>query len=285
MVGSCLPAALFAFNNNCPIFFTEPKKPFRFDHLEPEQDLSFLRLPMAGQNLTTFEGDKNVGAPKTLLWERIFFLLSLNGKVPLSNLCHSMRYNEKSITCSNEYSKIAEIYFNKCVYFGDRHLSGIEVAKTNTERDYTCYDWVAFHKGGKHEIDYLKTKDAFVSEVWFYPSDRIDGNTKVKDACVVSRLSEAQLADFDFSETMARFKLIHEMETRGMKGVFNGYGKTGKAKYYKHRTSSRGREKYSLDTQSKTQSDRFEVSKESEESMLQALQSCSVDYSRFLINL
>ena len=58
-----------------------------------------------------------------------------------------------------------------------------------------------------------------------YGSDRIDGNTPVRDACAVSNLDKQQLVNFDFSQTMAKFKTIQTMKDNGMRGKFNGYTK------------------------------------------------------------
>jgi len=238
VIGSSLSAVLYAFNNKYPIFFAEERRPFRFDYFEPALDLSCLKIPGAAKSLTTFEGKKKVGVAKELLWERLLFLLSLDGKVPLSNMCHNIRYADDSIICSNEYSKIAEIKFNECFYFGDSAGFGFTKEKVLANRRYVCYDYIAFHRGGKHDIDHIMTQDDFINETWFYSSDRIDGKTPVKDACARSILTEEQLIDFNFSETMARFKVVNEMEKRGMKSVFNGYSPTGRPKYYKFKTKT-----------------------------------------------
>ena len=236
VIGSSLSAVLYAFNNKFPIFFAEERRPFRFDYLEPALDLSCLKIPGAAKSLTTFGGEKNIGVTKELLWERLLFLLSLDGNAPLSNLCHSIRYDGDRVVCSNEYSKIMEFKFNECIYFGDKKSTGFVSQKGLDEDSYVCYDYIAFNKGGKHEIDHIRTNDDFVSEIWFYSSDRIDGNTPVRDACAVSKLTGVQLTDFDFSETMARFKVVHEMEQRGMKGLFaGGYTTAGNPKHYKFR--------------------------------------------------
>lgn len=237
VIGSSLGALLFAHENQYPVFFTEAQRPFRFDYFEPDVDLSCLKIPGAAKSLTTFEGEKNIGTPKELLWERLLFLLSMAGAVPLSNLCVTMRYGNKTITCLNEYSKIAEIEFERAYYFGDRGLFGIKRQKKVADPTYICYDWIAFNRGGKHEIDFIETADNFVQQLWFYPSDRIDGATSIKDVCVLSQLTQQQLLSFEYSETMARFKMLHEMESRGMKGPFNGRGPNGNAKHYKFRTA------------------------------------------------
>mgnify|MGYP003112953201 CR=1 FL=1 len=280
-----MSAVLYAFNNNLPIFFAECRRPFRFDYLAHELDLSCLKIPLEVKNLTTFEGNKIVGSPKEILWERLLFLLSLDGKLPLSNLCSNIRYDGQRVVCSNEYSKIMEFAFKECIYFGDAKSSGFVVQKQLDDEKYLCYDYIAFNKGGKHELDYIKTEDDLVSEIWFYPSDRIDGATAVKDAIAVSTLTHEQLHDFDFSETMARFKVVSEMETRGMKGLFNGYGTSGKPKHYKFRTTGAGRETNKRRNANKSQTENVKVPKENEGALLKNLPQSSVAYDRFLKNL
>ena len=264
--GSSLTAVLYAFIHNYPIFFAEERRPFRFDYFSPELDLSALKIPTCNKSLTTFDGVKLLGQPKELLWERLLFLLSLDGKAPLSNACHNIRYDGDTVVCSNEYSKIMEFKFNECYCFGDQDSLGFAEQKALDEDTYICYDYIAFNKGGKHEVDYIKTADDFVSEIWFYPSDRIDGNTPVRDACAVSYLTSADLQDFNSSETMARFKVIHEMESRGMKGPFaHGYTTAGNPKHYKFRTTSIRRETYKQTNEFKAQASNILLPKIDEE--------------------
>ena len=285
VIGSSLNAVLYAFNNELPIYFAEERRPFRFDYLDPELDLSFLKLPAQTKSLTTFGEDKLVGTQKVLLWERLLFLLGLSGKAPLSDRCASMRINNRSLICSNEYAKIAEVEFKTAYFFGDDKCSGLLSEKEVANKPMICYDWIAFHRGGKHEIDYIETEDSFVKQIWFYPSDRIDGATKVKDACIVSFLSKDDLTSFDYSETMARFKAVSEMENRGMKGVFNGYSPTGKPKYYKFRTSNIAREKRAqFDSPWEDQVD-VKAPSITGQTLLEDLQETHVSYHRLLRNL
>jgi len=284
VVGSSLQAVLFAFNNELPIFFSEIRRPFRFDYFEPALDLSAVKLKNSQKNLVTFGKDKVIGIQKELLWERLLFLLSLKGNVPLSTLCYHLRRSSNSFVCSNEYSKIAEIAFKECYYFGDNNCTGIRTEELANE-SYVCYDWVAFNRGGKHDIDLIETEDDFVSQIWFYSSDRIDGKTKVKDACLVSYVAEEDLTNFDYSETMARFKAVSEMEKRGMKGKFNGYSPTGRPRYYKFRTSHIYRTKYKERSSSWIEEDGIKAPRVKEEDLLQALPQAALAYDRFLRNL
>jgi hypothetical protein len=282
VVGSSLTAALFAFKNGYPMVFTEADRPFRFDFLEPNNIYENLKIPATSKEINTFSGVKQVGVPKEILWERLMFLLSMDSKIPLSNLCNSIRNIDGTIGCFNEYSKIAELKYVNCFYFGDNNANGFVSKKDLAEKQFLCYDWIAFNRGGKHEIDYIETDDEFVKQIWFYPSDRIDGNTAVKDACAVSVLSESDMLDFNYSETMARFKLVHEMEARGMKGKFNGYGPNGKPKYYKFRTTSIARTKHQRANSIKPQSEHVKIPQVSEEDLLENLQQTQLDTNRFL---
>ena len=283
VVGSSWEAVLCAFANEYPIFFADERRPFRFDYLGPDADLSCLKILNQAKSLMTPRGPKIVGYSKELLWEKLLFLLAVEGRSPLSNLCGAIRYDGSTVVCSNEYSKILEFTFNECLYFGDRNASGFVEQKALDVPKYICYDYIAFNKGGKHEIDYIKTEDDFVSEIWFYSSDRIDGNTPVKDACAVSILTEEQYSDFDFSQTMARFKTVHEMEARGMKGTFaHDYTTAGNPKHYKFRTTSLYRERSQQTNEPTPQASNITIAQINEKDLLKSIPEACMAYDRLL---
>lgn len=282
ILGSGLSAFLLGWQNFWPVIFSDIEKPFRFDYFEPDVDFSLIGFSNKEQSLLTFDEDIKIGLPKYLLWERLHFMHSLNGMVPLSNLCTSFRVSDNLITCFNEYSKISEIRFNKCHYFGDNNVNGLLEKNTLDSEEYICYDWIAFNKGGKHDIDYIETDDDFCKQIWFYSSDRIDGNTSVKDACVVSQLTQEQLSHFDYSETMARFKLVNEMEKRGMKGLFNGYNSAGNPRHYKFKTSHIRRERKQTNQNYEFKTKGFENAQISKEDYNQMLQSVRLDTNLLL---
>ena len=283
VIGSSLSALLFAIKNDYPLFFAEERRPFRFDYLEPETNLAFLKIPgRPTKSLTTLGKEKSIGVPKELLWERLLFLMSLKGNVPLSNLCHNIRYDGERVVCSNEYSKIMEFRFDKCHYFGDKNSIGF-IEKTNLDEEtYICYDYIAFNSGGKHEIDFIHTGDDFISEIWFYSSDRIDGNTPVRDACAVSKLTSDQLNDFDFSETMARFKVMQTMKDNGMRGPQNGFTKKGTPRHYNFRTSCIRREIRGFEDQLRPSAENIEIKKEDEKALYRSLKGGTRPYNIIL---
>ena len=237
VIGSSLLAVLYAYVNGLPLFFTKKESPFRFDYLGAGIDLSSVAIENKSQILHTPDGPMEIGTSRLILWERLIFLLSLRGHLPLANLCHKIRYDEEGIVCSDEYSKIYEFNFNTCYYCGDSNTFNIASHHDSGAHKYTCYDHIAFHRGGKHELDYISTPDEFVGEIWFYSSDRVDGNTGVKDACIVSKLSADELRDPAYSETMARFKTEKILQDHGLRGPINGYTPKGAPKYYNFKTS------------------------------------------------
>jgi len=284
VIGSNLRALLYAFNHKLPLFYTGLQRPFRFDYLDIHQDVSSIGSFKAPSALHTHEGTIKVGPPKERLWEKLLFILSLNGQAPLSTQCQSMRYNGETLICSNPYSKIMEIQFDKAYYFGDDQCQGL-FEKEVAPAAYTCYDWIAFNRGGKHEIDLIETPDDFVNQIWFYPSDRIDGNTSVKDACIVSVLTEEQMLHFDYSQTMARFKMLAAMQERGMRGLFNGYSSTGRPKYYKFRTTIIGRERRAQSYGTLSPVEKVTLVTTSEADLLAALPENTPHYQRILEHL
>jgi hypothetical protein len=92
-MGSSLQALLYAFAEKLPIVYTNARKPFRFDYLDPQADLSCLKMNMQSSFLNTFKGRVEVGIPKHLLWERLIFLLNLHGQNPLSNMAATVRFD------------------------------------------------------------------------------------------------------------------------------------------------------------------------------------------------
>jgi len=227
VVGNSLDAVVFAFNNGYPIYFAHSERPFRFDYLDPDIDLSCLKMPTCNKSLTTFNGEKPVGISQEALWERLLFIMSIVGHAPLSDMCNSIRHDDSKITCFNEYSKIAEVRYEKMYNF----------KRDDKNSKLLCRDWVAFNSGGKHDVDLIETSDDFVNQIWFYQSDRICGNTMVKDACAVSVIDDEAIEDFEYGQTMVRFKVVKEMKDRGMKGLLSSYGPNGNPKHYDFKTS------------------------------------------------
>jgi hypothetical protein len=248
VIGSSIDALLYGFANSYPVYFAECRKPFEFEYFDKDVQL---------ENFHIADKEYLFGVPKIILWEKLFFLLSMQGLLPLSNYCDTIRHNGNSLSCSTEYEKLCEISFDKCYYFGDNKTYKLVNERKIKNARYKVYDRIGFNRGGKHDVDYLQTGDNFVREVWFYSSDRICGNTGVKDACVLSILTDEQLADNSYTQTMTSFKLIDLMKKNGMRGKFNGYNKYGTPRYYNFRTSHIDRSIFLMDQPEWRETDRI----------------------------
>ena len=243
VVGSSLRALLFAALNDFPVFFTTPEKPIEFDHFDSSVDLSSWRLHNEPQVWTTPDGETQTGQSKIALWEHLFFVLGLKGLTPFSSVCNSLRLDTNELTGYSEYAKLRTVEFGMCHYF-DEHATYSLLRSENTQRNYEVYDTLAFMRGGKHHLDLIESSDPFCNKTWFYPTPRVDGKSPFKDACVVSILSDDQIDDFDFSETVVRLTTVQKMKDLGLRGPRNGYQEDGSIRYRSFKTEALDRRKY-----------------------------------------
>ena len=283
VVGSSLRAVLFAAKRQLPIYFSKPDRPHQFDMFLPEQDLSCFHLNNEAKVWKGHGFSETWGIRKEILWERLLFLHSLKGLVPFADFCKNIRVIDNTLTGFSEYAKLHSIDFGKCFYFDPQGTYQLLSESTkNKLKTYKVYDRIAFRRGGKHKIDIIRTDDEPSQQIWFYPSPRIDGRTLVKDACSVSILSEDQIDDFDFSETITRLKLIEEMRSRGMRGPQNGYQISGAPRHRSFKTETINREKYLLSSPIWVETDQIKVPTIKEQTLLRSLPSISKHYKRTL---
>jgi len=224
VVGSSLRALLFAAKNDYPVFFSKPEKPHKFDFFPKSANLSSWKLHNDEKVWKKAKGRRTTGQPKFHLWEHVLFVLGLKGLVPFSDFCYSLRFDKNTLTGFSEYAKLRTIEFGVCYYF-DEHGTYNLLRSRVTEKKYIICDTFAFLSGGKHHIDLIESKSDFCNKIWFHPTTRRDIHRTIKDAWVLSKMSEDQIGDFDFSETIVRLTMIEKMERIGLKGKRNGYYK------------------------------------------------------------
>ena len=208
VIGGNLPAFLYAYTNSLPIIFVDGKPPFEFDRFG-EEDLSFLG---AGKRKT----ETHLQA-----WSRIAFLLGIAGLMPLSDMAESIRIKERQLSVITNHSRLIKINFNKLVIFDDEKISGLTQITGKEKSKSRVIDWVNVRSGCNHGVDYLETDDDFVSRIVFYPTERSD-NKKLKDLFAESFLTEEEIKDFSYSDTMVKFKVLDMMKKAGIRGSRNG---------------------------------------------------------------
>ena len=221
VIGGTLEALLFAALNDYPIIFVEPKMPHIFEYFE--------------------NGDS-----KYEMWVRCAMILSTAGLHPCGQRCQTIRIEDDVLKAFDDSSKIYEGLFTKAYVFDEAGILGLNAPEIDWdyEEEFEVIDWVNVRSGATHEYDFLHTDDKLVNKIYFYPSDRIDGKTKCKDIAAFSYLTHKELNNFDFSDTMACFKIESHMKELGIRGTRNGRDtkNPSKYKYYAIKLESAGRE-------------------------------------------
>ena len=106
-----------------------------------------------------------------------------------------------------------------CIKYNEIHILDIEnVNGTQVTRElinYRVVDW--FDCQGLYDLEFeeIKTDDEFVNLIRFFKSTRIDGNRRYLDLLCESYLTQEQLKNFDFSDTMVKFKIMDLLKKRG----------------------------------------------------------------------
>ena len=210
VIGGCLSALLYSYYNNCPCIFSKPDIPFEFDVFDDKYDFSFL----------------GVKEPSRIaIWKRLVASLSLGGLLPMSDKVESISIQENMLKAITKNSRLGRFEFEKLIIFSDVDIRGLPGIKEQKIGKCRVIDWFHVRSGMQHDHDLLQTEDEFIKKVIFYPSDRFGNQASKrirKDLVALSHLDEDQLGVFEYSDTMAKFKIIQMMKDIGIKGARNG---------------------------------------------------------------
>mgnify|MGYP003116278341 CR=1 FL=1 len=203
--GSGINTLLYCFYTASPLILTSPCNIFHFETIKG--DFSFLGL-----------SSKEVLSAE--LWNRLYMILSLSGKIVNPLPTQNLRMERGKMVYITDRNKKITAEYNKLLKF-------------ETEQEICMvYDWFAVKSGGKHNFEKLKDpKNFFVQLLRFHPSMRKNVNG-IKDVIAVSKVNKANITDFDHSETMARLKATKMMKEAGIRGRSNGTNKKGYKLHY-----------------------------------------------------
>ena len=211
VIGGGLNALLFSYYSNFPCIFVESDIPFEFDVFQGDVDFSFLGL---GESPN-----------RALVWQRLLATLSLGGLVPMSDKAESISIQDNKLKAITKNSRLGRFEFEKLVVFDDRKIKGLPNIRKQKVGKCRVIDWFHVRSGMEHDHDLFETEDDFIQKVIFYPSDRFGNQTSGrlrKDLVAISYLDENELNNFDYSDTMAKFKITQMMKDAGIKGARNG---------------------------------------------------------------
>lgn len=192
VVGGNLAALLYSRDIGAPIIINKISKPYRFEKINNKNAL--------------------------VQWHKLYYSLSNSGLNLLGTKAQNTRIKEEELSITTKDARVIKFDYDKVVVFDDENVLGLPTPKKENE-NFIVLDWIIAKSCQMHVHDYFKTEDAFVNEVYFYPSERIDGHhPNKKDLVSISYLNSSQLEDFEYSDTYAKFKVMNMMKEAGIGG-------------------------------------------------------------------
>ena len=159
VIGSDLSALIYAYLNNYTFIFKEVVEPTPFEFLPLDFPLHLFNHDKVEINMISLDGTAKFGTPKLELWNRLVFVMSCSGLLP---------FELKDITIREENDLVVVKTKSRNYYYEVGEVIKIK----NTFHKYKVFDWIDIRSCGKNHLEYVKTDDTFVSEMFFYPSLR-----------------------------------------------------------------------------------------------------------------
>ena len=222
VIGNTVEAVLYAYANEYVLISNNFQPPSPFAFFEQSEDISVLNIDPIEISLNSTDFVEELGHPKLDVWKRISYLLSLAGLLPAFDGVSSLRVEDNILKVFIGKSSIFKFEFERLHMFDAKGIEGIETINPDDQL-YRVEDWINVRSGQKHHLDYLKFEEDFVKEIYFYPTERIDGNhLDKKDLVAISYLTEKQLYDINYSESYVKLLTKRRMTEAGIKGAKNG---------------------------------------------------------------
>jgi hypothetical protein len=219
VIGNSLSAALFSYCNKYPLIINSFSPPTPFEFLPTDLPLDSLGLDAFNIELNGAQGKAKFGMPKIELWNKLTFLLSMSGLQPCAFRGGNVRVHDDKIEVYSK-SRMYSYEYENAFVFDSENVSGINVE--SKIKHYKVFDWIDVKALSENDIDYIKTDDNFVNEIFFYPSERNGAKSTDKDIVCISTMTEDQLKCFDYSDTIVKMKTKHILKQHGLKGSRSG---------------------------------------------------------------
>ena len=199
VLGGSFSALSYSHKNNLPLIINKIQKPHRFE--------------------------KNKDGSTQDQWHKLYYSLSNSGLNLLDEKAQNVRIKDNEISVTTKNARVIKFDYDKIIIFDDESVTGLPTP-TKENKDFIILDWISAKSCQMHDHDYWSFGDKLVSELYFYPSERLDGHhPNKKDLVAISYLNDAQLQDFEYSDTYVKFKVLSEMKKAGIGGRKCGGGK------------------------------------------------------------
>ena len=211
VIGSNLSAILYAYVEQKPLLFKDYNPPFFYEHFDVNVPFENLFFTNVENTLRTPQGEIKVGVSKLEIYNRLLFVLSLSGLIPLSNKIQSIRIEDNSLKISTERARLIRIKYNKLRVFNPEMIKG---ANIEIKKEKKLVHDIFKIKCEKHNYNLLNGDDDFAQTAYFMNNEK---KTVSKQVLVVSKLTDEQLNDFDFSIVPLKYKLKKILQKNNIK--------------------------------------------------------------------
>ena len=167
------------------------------------------------------------------LWASKIYELSFLGKVPFGDRVNNIRVDQelkilKVFTDRDTFS----VKYESLYVFDWENVTGIQnTQKLDYYRVLDWYDCQGIRDAGQLIIS--EVSDPF-EKITLFKSTRIDGTHNNYDLVCESRLTSTQLTDFDFGDTMNRFRILELLKKSGYTEVKMNFWKRDIYPVYKN---------------------------------------------------
>lgn len=186
---------------------------------------------------------------KKQIWQKIKLHLGLLALGIDYAEVKQVRVTENNIKIFSD-NLLAQFEFEQCFIFETLNIKHENALSGTHAEEYEVIDDFTIQRLGKQakHINPVYTEDRLLSEIYFYNSLRVDGAKHITDIVTVSQLTRDQLYDFDYSDTIANFKLKSHLNSMGYIGLKEkGKYKNGTDIYKKLITSHLSRYVHPID--------------------------------------
>jgi len=178
------------------------------DAIEFAHDNNFFLIKNRPPHHHSYENTENIWAEKS------YELYNL-GLTPFVDKVSNIRVipEEKLIKIITHKSAFT-VQYEELHLFDTENVSGVSLKREVVH--YRVIDW--FDCKGLYDLNFneITTEDQFVNKIKLFKTLRIDGDQKYLDLLCESFLTEDQLKNFDYSDTMARFKVADLLKKHGI---------------------------------------------------------------------
>ena len=232
IIGHSSEALLYSYLNDAPIIINKKPENIAFDFCPSDLPLHVVGLR---NNLTTLKTSRDFttfGLSKVKLRSDLMLCISMAGLLLNSVHPWNIRIQDNNIIYLTKTRKHSVSYKTVRIFNVD-NISGLNIKKQNEV--YEVYDNIHIRSSNKNDVEYIKTEDDFVKEIYIYPSNRNGTRKEDRDIICKSLLTKDQLNSFDYSDTICRMKVAARMRQNGFTGSKAALNKKDPLNhYYRH---------------------------------------------------